>query len=161
MAGVRGQQAGLRNLSEAEAVICRPFRDNHSRAKAQTCHRGRTTRHMEVGLFGIKLPNALFAIDPLGRTVVEGLSVPALRKSLEPTPCDRDWKQFRLIETLMSSVLGARLAIGKTSAPREFSFCQTRSVTQSFRWTVDRGGQQSLVSKVASQSAQVAELDPR
>src|ERR1019366_8535174 len=90
--------------------------------------------------------------------VVEGLSVPALRKSLEPTPCDRDWKQFRLIETLMSSVLGARLAIGKTSAPREFSFCQTRSVTQSFRWTVDRGGQQSLVSKVASQSAQVAEL---
>jgi hypothetical protein len=38
--------------------------------------------------------------------VVEGLSIVALRKPLNSVAYEKDWKQFKLIETMMSGVLG-------------------------------------------------------
>jgi hypothetical protein len=67
---------------------------------------GKATQRLSVGPLEENLDELAELAKDLYSWVVEGLSVPALRKSLEPTPCDRDWKQFRLIETLMSSVLG-------------------------------------------------------
>jgi hypothetical protein len=38
--------------------------------------------------------------------VAEHLSVSALRKALGATPYDKEWKQFKLLETLLFAVLG-------------------------------------------------------